>query len=103
MPVRGISRVTPADDDEGLDSEDQRQPGGQQLLERTVAADRDPQPAAHHEQVADQQGGRAEQAQLVGDHREDQVGRRFGDGARVALAWAFSEQTARARWQTSPG
>ena len=32
-----------ADDDEGLDPEDQRQPGGQQLLERTVAADGNPQ------------------------------------------------------------
>ena len=81
----------PGDDDEGLDADQRGQTGGQQLVERRLGLDGDPQAGPDHQQERDEHRGAADQAELLGDRREDEVVLHLGDAVGGAEA------------QTAPG
>ena len=83
-PVSGMTRGDPADDDEDLQGEDRGQAGGQQLGERVARQRGDLEAALDRQQVGAQHRARTDQAQLVDDHRVDEVGLRGGQQRRIA-------------------
>ena len=83
IPVSGITPQHAADDDEGLQREAEREPGGEQLREAVVGLQRDPHPARDEEHVDEQQRGRADEAELLRDRGVDEVGVQVRD-QRVA-------------------
>ncbi len=73
-------------DDERLEGDHGRQAHGQQLAEPVLAGDGRLEPPADEHDVAQQDRRGAEQAELLADRGEDEVGLRVRDQARVALA-----------------
>ncbi len=85
-----------ADDDERLQAEDEGEAGGQQLLERVVGPDGNAQPAAYEEDEGHEQGGGAQQPQLLADCGEDEVGGGGGDALGASEGQAAPGHATRA-------
>ena len=100
-PVSGHEPGDAADDDEGLDAEEGGEAGGQQLLERRVGPQGDAQAGADHQQEGDEDGGGAEQAELLADGGEDEVGLDRGDAVGVAEAEPGAGDAAPRRGRTA--
>ena len=83
-PGEGQHPDDPADDQEGLHAEQRGEPGGQQLLEGRLGPQGDAQPAADQQQEGGEHGGSAQQAQLLADDGEDEVGLPGRDALRLA-------------------
>ena len=62
------------DDDERLHADQHGEPGREQALERHLGAQRDAQAGADHQQVGDQHRAGADEAELLADGGEDEVG-----------------------------
>ena len=83
-----------ADDDERLEAEDRGEARGEELRERAGRLDRDAEPAPDDEQEADDERDRADEAELLADGGEDEVGRRVGDAIGDAEADALAVDAA---------
>ena len=70
------------DDDERLQREAEGEPGGEQLREAVVGLQRDLHPAGDEEHEDEQQSGDADEAELLGERRVDEVGVDEGDQLR---------------------
>ena len=86
MPVSGTTRMTPPMMMNACSAEDRGQAGGEDLLERALGADRDAEAGADDQHERDEDGGRAEQAELLADRGEDEVVLHLGDLVRAAEA-----------------
>jgi hypothetical protein len=60
--------------DEGLEGEPEREPGGEQLREAVVGLERDLHAARDEDHEDEEQRGDADQAELLGEGRVDEVG-----------------------------
>ena len=86
IPVTGMSLVMPPTTTKTWTASINEKPVANELAERALGADGDPQPRADHEQVGDQEGGDTDQAELLADRREYEVGGGLGDDPGVPLA-----------------
>ena len=84
-----------ADDDEALQGDGERQAGGEQLAEAVADAERGAQAALDEQDVEHQQREEPDQAELLAEARDDEVG--LGEVGEVgaAAAQAGAEQAAR--------
>ncbi len=68
-----------ADDEEGLQTQRDRQTGGEQLAERVAAPQRDPEPDPDEKGEGGESGGGSRQSEFLADGGEDEIGRGIGD------------------------
>ena len=92
-----------ADDDERLHAEQRGEPGGEQLLERRLGPHGDAQAGADQQQEGDEHGGGAEQAELLADGGEDEVGLDDRDAGRVAEPEPGAGHAAPGHGEPGPG
>ena len=83
IPVSGIDAQDAADDDERLQREAERQPGGEQLREAVLRQQRDAHAAHDEDHVDEQQRGGADQPELLRERGVDEVGVEVGDELRA--------------------
>ena len=91
-PVSGMTRVTPPTITNTWSANIARQAGGEQRREGVLREHGGLEPARDEQQVGEQHGGRAEQAELGRDHGVDHVRLRRGQQADrrpgiVSTAW----------------
>src|SRR3546814_7500128 len=82
-------------DDERLHADQHREARGEQALERNLGAQGDAQAGSHDEQERHHHRAGAEQAQLLTDGREDEVGLRVWDAGGAAEVDARAGDPAR--------
>ena len=86
MPVSGNEARDAADDDEGLQHDDGGEAHGGERADVGFRPGRCDDAADGEAQIQQQHTGRAEQARLLGDDREDEVALGDGDAALVLRA-----------------
>ena len=74
----------PRHDDERLDADQHRETGGEEPLEGHLGAQRDAQPGADDQEVGDEHAGGTDEAELLADGGEDEVGLGVGDPGRAS-------------------
>ena len=84
----------PADDDEDLEGDRERQSCGEQRAEAVAQLLRGPDAAFEDEEVAEQDDEETGHAELLAEARVDEVGFRVGDHVRSALAESGADETA---------
>ena len=73
-----------ADDDERLEREAEREPGGEELREAVTSKERDLEAAQDEDHVEEQQPGDADQPELLRERRVDEVGVQVRDDLLAA-------------------
>ena len=83
MPGQRDDAQDAADDDEGLQREAEREAGREQLREAVLRLQRDAHAADDEDHEDEEQRGRADQAELLRDRGEDEVGAEVRDELRA--------------------
>ena len=79
IPVSGTMRRTPPTMMKVCSAKPKLEPGGKQLREAVVRDQRDAHPARDEREVAEEHRGSADQPELLGDRRVDEVGLQIRD------------------------